>query len=163
MYVMITYMSNETKICSRCKKDKNLDDFYDTKKGKAYWCKQCNLDAAKALYKKRCEEDPEFSKRRYEKYYPKSGSEARRKYSLQKKYGLSIEEFRKMYADQQELCLICGEHMKESKGAVVDHCHKTGKIRGLLHYRCNTALGYFRDSPEICIKAAEYLEKHRKV
>ena len=48
-----------------------------------------------------------------------------------------------------------------SEKCVVDHDHVTGKIRGLLHGRCNLVLGNAGDRPDILRAAAEYLEKHR--
>ncbi len=44
---------------------------------------------------------------------------------------------------------------------VIDHCHSTGAIRGLLCSNCNTAIGLLSDNPEIIRKAADYLEKER--
>src|SRR5579862_5532617 len=54
-------------------------------------------------------------------------------------YGLSIEELDQMVADQQSRCLIC----KRKSKLCVDHCHRTGAIRGLLCRTCNMALGWY--------------------
>ena len=43
----------------------------------------------------------------------------------------------------------------------VDHCHKTGKIRGLLCNRHNQGIGYMNDSPELLMKAAKYIESYK--
>lgn len=53
---------------------------------------------------------------------------------------------------------ICGEP-KTKKDLAVDHCHKTNVIRGLLCGRCNPALGYLQDSPDLARRAALYLEE----
>lgn len=45
---------------------------------------------------------------------------------------------------------------------VVDHCHKSKQIRGLVCHRCNVGLGYFRDDPELLRAAAAYLEAQSK-
>lgn len=70
-------------------------------------------------------------------------------------YGLSPEDFQLMLAAQKNACGICKETF--SKPPHIDHCHKTGEVRGLLCGRCNVALGGFRDSPEILDRAKKYL------
>jgi hypothetical protein len=59
---------------------------------------------------------------------------------LKKTYGLSLNDYNKMVVEQHGLCKIC--HRKP-KRLVVDHNHKTGKIRGLLGDDCNMDLGYY--------------------
>lgn len=60
---------------------------------------------------------------------------------------------------QGGVCAICGGKDKNFRLAV-DHCHQTGKIRGLLCSACNKAIGGFKDSPMLLIKAMRYLHKH---
>lgn len=72
------------------------------------------------------------------------------------KYGLSLGTFQLMRRRQKNACGICGETFLETP--YVDHCHKTGEVRGLLCRRCNTALGSFKDSYELLRGALEYLE-----
>lgn len=74
------------------------------------------------------------------------------------KYGLTKSDFDKIFAKQGGKCPICGNAGDESE-FVVDHCHKTGIVRGLLHNQCNTALGLLRDDPAIIYQASAYLEK----
>jgi hypothetical protein len=57
-------------------------------------------------------------------------------------------------------CAICrAENQSNGRRTrlAVDHCHTTGRIRGLLCHRCNTALGLLQDSPELLGRAAAYL------
>lgn len=70
-----------------------------------------------------------------------------------------------MLADQNGVCLICSKELivlgsveEIQKVACVDHCHKTGKVRGLLCRNCNTGLGSFKDDTDFLKKAIEYLE-----
>lgn len=79
---------------------------------------------------------------------------------LKERYGITLEEYDNMLKEQGGGCKICGSpdpKRKGSKHLVVDHCHATGKVRGLLCYRCNVGLGNFEDGPALVLKAYEYL------
>jgi hypothetical protein len=58
---------------------------------------------------------------------------------------------------QNNLCLICYCR----KPLVVDHCHETGKVRGMLCSTCNTGIGHLKDSPAMLLSALQYLESFR--
>ena len=78
---------------------------------------------------------------------------------LQQFYGMSIEEHRRMYAEQNGCCKICGEPVSyDSRDTCVDHSHKTGKIRGILCGRCNRLLGYIETTPHLVSLCLEYAE-----
>ena len=82
-----------------------------------------------------------------------------RKNSLRRLYGITLEEYDKMLSDQEYRCAICDKHQDEFKKKLhVDHCHTTGKIRGLLCQKCNQGLGLFGDNKNLLIKASEYLK-----
>jgi hypothetical protein len=74
-----------------------------------------------------------------------------------KKYGLSDAEHSKLLLEQNGRCAICGY---SNRGLVVDHCHGTGKVRGLLCPTCNRGLGNFNDNPLNLDIAAIYIRKH---
>lgn len=81
---------------------------------------------------------------------------------LWKTYGVSYEWYLKKLVEQEHKCAICGGEgfrMKD-RGVllVVDHCHDTGNVRGLLCHNCNRALGLFKDSAESLKQALTYLE-----
>lgn len=76
-----------------------------------------------------------------------------RNYHLRRRYGITVEHYNKMFAEQDGLCAICQEAPAEH----VDHDHKTGKVRGLLCFNCNGALGQFRDRPDLMLLGATYL------
>lgn len=84
--------------------------------------------------------------------------------TLKHQYGITLEEYNKMLEKQQGVCVICKESEKiidkftgKAKRLAVDHCHKTNIVRGLLCQPCNTALGKFKDNPEIIERAANYV------
>lgn len=83
-----------------------------------------------------------------------------------KSYGCGILDVRKLYNDQKGMCAICtnfGFKMLEThvSGMNLDHCHKTGKVRGLLCHNCNRGLGLFQDDPNILENATKYVRLHQ--
>jgi len=75
--------------------------------------------------------------------------------NLIRKYGINLERFNQMLAEQNGVCAIC---LKASAKAYhVDHDHKTGSVRGVLCHQCNTSLGWFEANK---IGANQYLENH---
>lgn len=82
---------------------------------------------------------------------------------LKKNYGLTLEQFQALYDSQDGCCAVCGIHESNFKrGLHVDHCHKSGQVRGILCTRCNPGLGYFEDSVEKLEMAITYLKKFKK-
>ena len=85
-----------------------------------------------------------------------------------KKYGISLEEYEKLLKEQNNSCKICqvsveGLQNKRYKCLVVDHCHATGKIRGLLCNTCNRGIGLLKENVEILQNAIMYLEQKKAV
>lgn len=80
--------------------------------------------------------------------------------SLCNRYNISLEDYKKLLILQNEQCFLCGTNdpMGPTNMFVVDHCHKTGKIRGLLCNHCNTGIGKLHDDPQLLRKAADYIE-----
>ena len=72
------------------------------------------------------------------------------------KYGLSPEGYMELLRVQDNKCAICGSEPTRFRLSV-DHCHKTGKVRGLLCSSCNRGLGYLKDDQETVKKALQYL------
>lgn len=91
--------------------------------------------------------------------------EKNREYRLKTKFGISLEEYNSLLERQHGVCAICGlgESSRDKKGKIrplmVDHDHKTGKVRGLLCSKCNIGLGQFNDSPTVLKVAMEYIIK----
>ena len=78
---------------------------------------------------------------------------------LKRKYNLSIEEYETLIESQNNSCKVCGTHAKNNiKGKLyIDHCHTTGKVRGLLCMKCNSALGLLNDDKTLVQKLIDYL------
>lgn len=94
--------------------------------------------------------------------------ERRREISLRhqlKEYGLTPAGYDSLVAAHSGRCAICGTTSPGRKGSgrlLIDHCHATGIVRGLLCNPCNTMLGNARDSPERLRAAAAYIERFAK-
>lgn len=129
------------KLCTACKQSKNVTEFKTNKNGKFgrySICKQCDSDRARFRY-------------------TNGDSYAIR---LKKLYNLSIKEYDELYAEAGGKCQCCGiEEIKLNKRLAVDHCHETGKIRGLLCSKCNTALGQLNDNLDTIASLYSYLKE----
>lgn len=108
-------------------------------------------------------------RREYMVEYNKKSSRNIKNLYLLRDYGITIDEFEIKLEQQDFKCAICGENEKMVNATTkkinrlsIDHCHKTGDIRGLLCSNCNRGIGFFKDSQELLLKAIEYLKKHEK-
>ncbi len=82
---------------------------------------------------------------------------------LKRTYGISFNDYKEMLNEQNHKCKICGGSgfkMKEHHNLllVVDHCHETNKVRGLLCHNCNRGIGLLQDSVSNLASAISYLE-----
>lgn len=93
--------------------------------------------------------------------YTKAHPEMRKLAKVKMTHGLTAAQYQAMLASQQGVCAVCRLPFPSPKKTHVDHCHISGKIRGILCHYCNTALGSLGDSPERCEAAAIYLERKR--
>jgi hypothetical protein len=140
-------------LCHRCGEYKPPDEFYphaSVARGYQYWCKDCC--ALGRRERAGIPQDPKLT----------------RKYALKTAYGITPEEYDAMYEGQQGRCAICGD-LKDSwqpgmgvegrsRFLVVDHDHKTRRVRGLLCTRCNVGIGQFREDPVIMRAAILYVD-----
>jgi hypothetical protein len=80
---------------------------------------------------------------------------------LMKNFKMTPEDYNKMFEDQFGCCKICGIHQVNLKSTLcVDHCHTTGKIRGLLCHQCNLFIGNAKDDINILENAIKYLNEN---
>uniref|UniRef100_A0A6H1ZAQ2 Putative recombination endonuclease VII n=1 Tax=viral metagenome TaxID=1070528 RepID=A0A6H1ZAQ2_9ZZZZ len=94
--------------------------------------------------------------RKYRIEYPEKVSAIQRKCKLLREYGITMEDYDKMFMTQHGKCAICGS-LPNSKRLSIDHDHNTGKVRGLLCVKCNSMLSYAQDDVAILAKAQDYL------
>ncbi len=95
----------------------------------------------------------------YQKRHPEKVLEWR----LRNRYGITVETYNNLLEKQNHVCAICFQKPKHRKRLAVDHCHGTGKIRGLLCMDCNLALGLMKDSTEMLDNCIKYLKENGDV
>ena len=88
----------------------------------------------------------------------------RKDYLFRYKYGITLKDFQKILDKQSNRCAICKKALSKTRrkknSPHVDHCHKTGKVRGILCSMCNSAIGLLKDDLLVIKSAARYLKKH---
>jgi len=92
---------------------------------------------------------------------PEAYALAARRIALKVSYGITPEDYARMFKAQRGRCAICRSKdsgQRSKRHLCVDHDHKTGKVRGLLCHRCNRGLGLLNDSLNCLGKATEYLK-----
>ncbi len=150
-----------TKFCPTCEQTKSIEDFHNLRTrvdGKYGRCKECALNASRKSNKRRKLFPDRVAKR-------KQGTVRSR---LRCQWGMSIEEYNAMLANQNGACAICGNpsnqntHNGYPARLAVDHSHETGVIRGLLCRTCNLGIGNFLDLPVLLEAAVAYLRAHGK-
>jgi hypothetical protein len=111
--------------------------------------------------RRRYAEDPEYRRKVLEDIRNIDPS-IRRDRRLRNQFGIGADEFDSILERQGGRCAICLAECTTAKGgrrAVVDHCHRTGRLRKILCSECNLGLGKFRDDPELLEQAARYLRE----
>ena len=164
------------KRCRECGKSKSLSEYRDkpnSKDGIDTRCISCEGEYQARYY----EENAAATKERVarwrlenpDKYASLRGrfnsGDAKKVHRLKSEYGLSLDQYAEMLDRAGGACEICGRDPYEvsSHGPCIDHCHESSKVRGILCYSCNVAIGHFRDDSNVLRKAIEYLETHAPV
>lgn len=165
--------------CTRCAADKPRSDFSTHRSGRPQtWCKPCVNEYSRERYASRPEvqvavkararvwakQNPDkraaqarAMRARWKSERPESIALLRRNWEIRKKYGLTPDDYDALLASQGGVCAIC-RGAPAKRPFAVDHCHRTGRVRGLLCNRCNVAIGNFRDDAEIIQRALDYLQ-----
>lgn len=156
-------MSDESQCCARCARWEDASSFLGSSGKLLATCESCRST----------------TRARNRRSRQRRGPDAVRADNLLQKYGITPEEYDALRAAQDYRCAICrtpeseiqvhargrprldGQPTAAPFALLVDHCHESTRVRGLLCFHCNSALGYFRDSPERLLAAVRYLEEHR--
>lgn len=158
-------------------------------KGRAYhrsYCKKCDNEISRSYTKNNPDIIKIGVRRRYEKnranpewvaklreYYIKNRERKKeykkiakiknprinRKTDLMFKYKMTLEQYDNIILLQGNKCKICGIEFSDKIRANVDHCHKIGKVRGVLCSACNTSLGLLRENTKTLKSMIKYIEK----
>lgn len=143
--------------CNKCKEETERVQCDDR-------CKPCN-DKRRAIWavKYRPCATPLCKDQAFQKgtYCKRCSYEA----NLRARYCVTLEEYAWLAHKQNFCCAVCKKPLNfalPKRGAVLDHCHKTGKVRGLLHSSCNTAIGLLGEDPVTIELAATYVRSFNK-
>lgn len=167
---MSSQLIKKYKWCPRCRKCLPMDSFHKNKStisGVNSFCAKCMGVWQREKYKTNKREIRRKAKVYYHTVYKKTFSEDdKRNAHFRKNYGISLVDYLAMVDTQKGFCGICGKDPTQNKSALqrhkklhIDHCHRTGKIRGLLCNSCNNALGVFGDNVSGLRRAIKYLTR----
>jgi hypothetical protein len=80
---------------------------------------------------------------------------------MKRAYGLDFKDYERMLEEQNGVCAICSSPPPNNRKTrlAIDHCHKTGKVRGLLCDKCNRSIGLLKDDVSVLKSAIKYLTK----
>ena len=170
---------SDTKRCSKCDEVRASTEFYrqrSAKDGRHPYCKRCSSERGRRYYAENTKSVLERTrqwreanverKRETDRRWALNNPERVLAYKLKSdrkrraaKLGVSREVRDRMLFAQGGSCKICRRHESEfDRELCLDHCHVTGRVRGLLCNPCNRGLGSFRDIPAHLRAAADYLE-----
>jgi len=137
--------------CSVCSLEKSLDSF-----------PKSSITNGKQYFRSLCKPCYSLKQIPVSKEYRVVNKEAINKYhrsnKLKTRYGISLEEYTRLYLEQEGKCKICNtSDTSPNKNFAVDHCHTTGTVRGLLCSNCNMAIGLLKDNITVLKSAIDYL------
>lgn len=135
------------KICRNCGEEKSLSCFSKdkhTKDGRCFYYKNCVSLNHKMKPRPRC-------------------SKQNKSRHLKSKYNMTLDQYNQMFDTQRGLCAVCGVPAGDLKrNLAVDHNHRTGKIRGLLCFACNSLIGRIEKNPLLIPTMMKYIRTRNK-
>ncbi len=145
-----------SKVCPKCSTEKPFEQFPKnrrTKNGVGSYCLTCSAEMVRAR-----RETPEGQQahRAASKRWREANTDRHSDNNARWKYGVEHGAYKTLLEQQNGCCAICKTPEGEVRLAI-DHCHDTGKVRGLLCSPCNTGLGQFKDRTDLLTSAISYL------
>lgn len=134
-----------------------------TPEQRARWNVMCsewrakNKDKVRWMQRRWRKENIEKARAANRKWEKANPDRVRNKWYL-RKYGITVDHYERLMAFSDGCCWICG-NKPSGRRLAVDHCHITGRVRGLLCFFCNRGLRWFKDTPSFLERAAQYLTK----
>lgn len=121
-------------------------------------CRECVRRDDRARYQANRKAKAEYQRRYWNSLSKEEQKKRTFRYELGR-YGLTLEQYERMTNQQLGLCKLCEKPPKPGwhHRLQVDHCHETGRIRGLLCNTCNTALGRLGDSEQRIMRLLSYV------
>lgn len=123
------------------------------------WLKQTNpkyYAAQKANTRGWAKRNPEKARQYAHKHRHKDPTFSRKKTLA--RYGMTPEDYARLLLAQNNGCAICGKPPGK-KALHIDHSHRTGKVRGLLCFRCNYGLSFFSENSDTLLRASQYVKR----
>lgn len=142
------------KLCSKCKNILPASEFYPHRRMKSGLQPQCRA-CSREWHRQR----PDYIREKNKQFklkYP----EYHRDWHRRRKFGVEPSQINAIRDSQDGLCAGCLRDLAVNKECV-DHCHDTGRIRGLLCNDCNVSIGILGDNPETLRRLADYIEKNK--
>ena len=146
-------MSEPLRTCNKCGVEANTEEelllFVKVKVGSHGRAKICTIchNTRQAGYRN---SNPDYKREKLD-------------YDLNRKYGITLTDYDDLLESQGGVCSICStDDTGYHKRFVVDHCHTTGEVRGLLCNPCNIGLGHFKDNQSVLLEAVQYLIRTNK-
>lgn len=161
------------KKCYKCRELKDIADFGRDRRRKDLLNVNCRL-CINSYYTKMSKEEKEVLNHKKKNYYYKNRDrllkskvdkykdyeykDFRKDARLKSYFGINLDIYKTMLSEQNNVCAICRQSCKTGRDLAVDHCHSTGKVRGLLCCKCNNGVGSFNDNIEIMKRAIKYID-----
>jgi hypothetical protein len=145
-----------TKNCTGCHQDlpyKQFSRHHNTLDGFRPKCRLCRTEESRQYFA----QNPHKRREHYRVLANRLGPLAQRPKKLFERYRLEVSRYEEMLIAQNGLCAICEMPPDNNRHLQVDHCHYTGKIRGLLCMKCNKGIGQLDDDPSLVAAALRYL------
>lgn len=140
------------KKCNKCVRVKHISEFFKDSgisDGHATICKQCKTESSLSWRESNRDQYNATQRAYSHKHYQRLRLN---------RYKLTVEDHKKMLKEQDSKCAMCNKTPDGIRPLAVDHCHETGKVRGLLCYGCNRLM-VLVDNPELLAKAQAYKAK----